>query len=318
MKATPRKRSGTRPRALLESYTAWEPRADTFDFQWRLRLLQSHWRVERCLPIGSLRGRERGAVLAMPEAKDALLNYLTCRIRGVVRREVEDPVRSRGKLYGKPRIYNHLLSSQPLAFNLFGEMSENLDLASAVLCDMTDGRVTRVDAVEFEWSPGRGDPKYTGDRSAFDVYVCYRGSAGECGFLGIEVKYHENLKTTRNDYRCQYDEVAREMDCFDDAGLALLREPGSLQQMWRDHLLVGAHRKVNCFDEGTFVFLYPEVNDACSAAVADYRTCLKDRATFVAWTLDDFVACLRRHTEDDWVEAFYDRYLNLERLPAID
>ena len=108
------------------------------------------------------------------------------------------------------------------------------------------------------------------------------------------------------------------MDCFDDAGLAVLRQPGSLQQMWRDHLLVGAHRNVNCFDEGTFVFLYPAVNDACSAAVADYGKCLRDRATFAAWTLDGFVACLRRHTDDDWLEAFYDRYLNLDRLRGID
>ncbi len=311
------KRTGTggRPRALLDRYTAWEPRADRFDFQWRLRLLQSHWRVEHGLPMGTLRGRDRGAVLAMPEARDALLNYLTCGIRDVVRKEVDDPVRSRGKLYGKPRIYNNLLSSQPLAFNLFGELSENLDLASSVLGEMTDGRVARVDAVEFEWSPGRSDLSYTGDRTAFDVYVRYEGAKGQRGFLGIEVKYHENLKTTRDDHRCQYDEVARDMGCFDDAGLDLLREPGSLQQMWRDHLLVGAHRKVNGFAEGTFVFLYPAVNQACSVAVAAYRSCLKKRGTFAAWTLDDFVTCLRQHTDEDWVEVFYDRYLNLDRLP---
>ena len=57
---------------------------------------------------------------------------------------------------GSPGSTTTCYRAQPLAFNLFGELSENLDLASAVLGDMTDGRVTRVDAVEFEWSPGRG------------------------------------------------------------------------------------------------------------------------------------------------------------------
>ena len=124
-------------------------------------------------------------------------NYLTETIRSVVRREVEGPKR-RGKVYKRPRIYNHLLSSQPLCFNLFGELAEDRALASLVLGDMSKGRVSRVTTIEFEWSPGRGDPRYTGDKSAFDVYVTYETAMGQCGFLAIEAKYHENLeKKTR-------------------------------------------------------------------------------------------------------------------------
>ena len=56
----------------------------------------------------------------MPER--TLANYLTPKIRQVVRHEVLGPARSRGKVYGKPRIFNHLLSSQPLCFNLFADL----------------------------------------------------------------------------------------------------------------------------------------------------------------------------------------------------
>jgi len=92
-----------------------------------------------------------------------LANFLTPTIRDVVRAEVCDPARARGKLYGKPRIFNDLLSSQPLAFNLFGELQRDLTLASQLVAELTDGRFAEVTSVRFEESPGRSDLKYTGD-----------------------------------------------------------------------------------------------------------------------------------------------------------
>ena len=305
-----------RTKHVLQRYDAWEPDTDSYDYQWKLRLLQSHWRVQRGLGRRVHGRKPRGAELLVSEARETLTNYLTPTIRNVVRTQVDDHVRSRGKMYSKPRIYNHLLSSQPLSFNLFGELSEDYELASRVLGEMTEERVSQVTAMEFEWSPGRGDALYTGDRSAFDIYVRYDGNSRERGFLGIEVKYHENLEDYENRYRPRYDEVAAAMGCFREGALATLRRPGPLQQMWRDHLLVGSHREVDGFDESCFVFLYPEVNTACSSAVKSYTSCLSDLDTFAAWTLDDFVACLARHTDAEWVRLFRERYLDLSRLPV--
>ena len=304
-----------RPEALLRQYGAWEPRTDKCDFQWRLRLLQSLWRAERGLSMNRYRGKERGAQLQMPEAQQTLDNYLTPAIRETVRREVLNPVQSQGKLYGKPRIFNNLLSSQPLAFNLFAELSQDLDLASQVLSLMTRAQLYKVTAIEFEWSPGRSNPRYTGDRSAFDVYVKYDNAKGGHGFLGIEVKYHENLRTDKNYYRDRYDEVAARMRCFREESLPLLRGGGRLQQVWRDHLLVGAHALNEGWD-GVFVLLYPEANTACAAAVEDYTACLSDTRTFQAWTLDALVACLMRRTDAQWVRDFRTRYLDMSRLPT--
>jgi len=311
----------TRPKDLLQSYDVWEPDTDKHDYQWKLRLLQSHWRTEKELPIGYKHGKARGAELAMPEAQQTLANYLTPTIRTVVRREVEG-LKRRGKVYKRPRMYNQLLSSQPLCFNLFGELAEDLDLASQVLGDMSKGRVSRVTTIKFEWSPGRSDPRYTGDKTAFDVYVIYQNAKGQRGFLGIEVKYHENLeKKDKNSYRPRYDEVAAEMDCFREEHLDTLRQCGqrrvsALQQMWRDHLLMGAHRKVDGFEEACSVLLYPEVNTTCEAAVAAYLQCLSDVRTFEAWTLETFVFSLRKYNDAEWVRRFDDRYLDLSRLPV--
>ena len=312
---------GVRPEDMLRRDDTWEPKTDRYDYQWKLRLLQSRWRIDKGLEMGTFRGKERGALLAMPEAKETLANYLTPAIRKLVRKEVDGPDQSKGKVYGKPRIYNNLLSSQPLCFNLFGELVEDPDLASRVLGDMSNGRVRKVTKIQFEWSPGRGKERYTGDKSAFDVYVGYEDTEGKCGFLGIEVKYHENLKGSKketrkifNDHGDRYKEIAAKMDCFRKEDLGKLGQEPHLQQIWRDHLLTGSHLEVDGFQDGCFVFLYPEVNTACSDAVEEYRQCLSNSGTFDAWTLDDFVACLKRHTDAEWVTLFQNRYLELSRL----
>ena len=57
--------------------------------------------------------------MEMPWAQETLANFMTEHVHRVVRQEVLDPRRSKGKLFAKPRIFNDLLSSQPLCFNLF-------------------------------------------------------------------------------------------------------------------------------------------------------------------------------------------------------
>lgn len=233
-------------------------------FQRMARVMQSLWREEQGHPIGLHRELPLGSRLAMPWAEETLGNYLTETIRDVVRREVFSSERSQEKLFGYPRIINDLLSSQPLCFNLFGELQQDLSLASQVVADLTNGHIRQVTRIEFEYSPGRGSLDYTGDASAFDVYVEYIAATGAAGFLGIEVKYHENLQNPAARHRQRYDEVTAVMECFrDDARETLRTKP--LQQIWRDHLLAGSLLHLeSCFAEGRFVFLYPQANIHCA------------------------------------------------------
>ena len=301
---------------LCQRYLAWEPRTDTIPFQRRARLLQALWREEQGLPVGTMRGKARGAVIEMPFAQQSLGAFLTPTVKEVARREVLDPHRAKDKVFGRPRIFNNLLSSQPLCFNLFGELSEDLPLASKVMADMTGGRVGRVTGIAFEHSPGRGDPRYTNDRSAFDVFFGYDPASGGRGFIGIEVKYHEGLGDKEADHRARYDEVAAMMGVFKPDRLPdLKRRP--LEQIWRDHLLAGALKAVDGYDEGLFAFLYPRGNTRCASAVTAYQDCLADPQGFAAWTLEDLVAVLRRHTTASWVDTFYERYLDFARIDRL-
>lgn len=286
------------------------------DFQRRARLLQALWRESQGYAIGTHRSRPLGSRLAMPDAERLLSNYVTDAIRDVVRREVQDPARSRGKLFARPRIFCDLLSSQPLCFNLFGELQGDLDLASRALSALSGGRIARVTAIEFEHSPGRGDARYTGDRSAFDVFVEYVDARRDRGFIGIEVKYHEDLKDPPAPHRTRYDEVTAAMGAFRDGAMDRLRAR-PLQQVWRDHMLAGslALDTTEGYADGFFAMLYPAGNVHCQRAVDRYRACLRSSASFAAWTLEGFVGALHAAGGGAWVREVEQRYLSFARLP---
>ena len=299
---------------LAKSMHCFE-KVDTNEFQRRARILQAIWREERGYPIGELKSKLRGAMIEMPWAKEALANFLTDEIRDVVRHALSPENKSDGQLIQEKRMYDNLLSSQPMAFNLFAPLQNDLDLATEVFRQISDGRIHQVTEVVFEYSPGRWSNVYTSDGSAFDVYVKYDTPASESGFVGIEVKYHEDLLDPVAKHRARYDQVAGLMGCFPlDKRGALKKQP--LQQIWRDHLLAGIHRHVDGFADGFFAFLSPAGNTACNEAIAHYRECMGVTKTFVHWTLESFVEALLDNTDAAWARDFADRYLAFEKVDA--
>lgn len=281
-------------------------------FQREARLLQALWREERGYPAGLHRGQPLGSRIEGDFARDTLANFLSDGIRDAVRHAVLGEGRSHGALIEQGRLFENLLSSQPLCFNLFGEASRDLDLATHMFRHLAPERVDRVTEIRFEHSPGRSDDRFSGDRSAFDVFVTYRSPAGKTGFLGIEVKYHEALTDPPAAHRPRYDEVADAMGCFVPQREALQRRP--LQQIWRDHLLAGALIAADIgYDEGAFVFLAPKGNTACRRAIRAYAKHLEDHSTFASWTLEDVMACFRTPAPA-WCEQLVDRYLAFSRV----
>jgi hypothetical protein len=291
---------------LARKYDAYV-KSDGNGFRRVARVQQSLWRESKGLPIGEHDGLPLGSRLPVDYAKDTLANYLTPIIKRIIRSELSSS--SDGRLFATPRIYNDLLSSQPLCFNLFGELKADLDLATATFKILRPNAVKAVRAVEFEYSPSRSDPRFTADRSAFDVFVEYEAPDGSLGFIGIEVKYHENLKDSPAVHRDRYDQIAAAMGCFRKETLPGL-QVSPLQQIWRDHLLAGIMQQELDYSEGVFVFLYPAPNVHCRSVVQKYCNTIRDCRSFMAWTLEEVVAVLSVVTTDSWVRDFRERYLD--------
>lgn len=103
------------------------------------------------------------------------------------------------------------------------------------------------------------------------------------------------------------DALARQHNAYIKSdGRGFRHQARILQSIWRDHLLAGIHLIADSFEDGFFVFLYPQDNNYCSTAVAKYRSCLLNEDTFAAWTLKQVVQSLRQHTPTAWPGRFHD------------
>jgi hypothetical protein len=296
---------------LLERYEVGWPRDNAF--QRRVRLLQSVWREERGYACGSQNGKRLGSRLETEPARDQMWNFLTSTIADRVGREISS---GGGKVIAEPRIYDNLLSSQPLCFNLFAELAVDLRLATRVFSLLWPEQVKEVTEISFEFSPGRGDERYLGNRSAFDAFVRHTTPGSSPAFIGIEVKYHENLGGSGAKDKPRYEEVAANSGAFRDPADADLRK-NPLQQLWLDHLLALSMLDADAEDwggGGRFVFLHPTANRRCAQAAATYRQHLTSLETFEARTLEEIVAAIRWHCDDPWIREFTNRYVDIGRL----
>lgn len=296
------------------------------EVEWRarLRLLQSLWRQEHGWPPLDWKPERGvpylGSRLPVDLATERGHNFLTPTIFDRVRRELDEnqrrPAPDRG-LISTPRVFNDLLSSQPLAFNLFAELDRDRQLASRALRILFPNRVRHVTHIAFEWSPGRGDARYLANRSAFDVYIEHTTPAGGHGFIGIEVKYHEDLKVAPGELRERAAEVAAWASLVDDVTDARW-QAGPLNQLLLDHLLALSmlHHEERARD-GLFVLVHPTVNPACRSAADHYANAVDHGGTFASVTLEEVVAALRAESTAPWIGAFHDRYLALERIQGL-
>ncbi|MBV6405326.1 MAG: hypothetical protein GFGODING_02093 [Flavobacteriales bacterium] len=261
-----------------------------------------------------------GNYLEADFAKASKANFLTERIQSLATDEMTQAKASKA-LFDEGRMWSNLLSSQPLCFNLFGELSFDLDAATACFRKLFPDRIGRVTSVKFEYSPGRGDARYTGDRSAFDVFVEYERD-GRNGFLGIEVKYAESLREEQpkksaeivEKHGARYTELTEAHGVFKPNVIATLRHP-PLSQIWRDHLLSIAllNHPERKFNEGVFVFLFPSLNKQCQEGVNEYSRYLTSNddkiSGFCPRHLEDFIHTVADHYHADWSAELRSRYL---------
>ena len=163
---------------------------------------------------------------------DAGSNFLTPAIHAVARARVRG--HQDHETLDAIRLYQDLLSSMPMAFNLFGEASlpENVDARARLAALFGIDPAVPSDIV-FEWSPGRRDPAYTRDRTAFDIALRLGDPTGPRTVIGIETKYHEHsTKEKRPSPRNTH--AVRRYEEQTDFLAAIAEESGVFKPGWQD------------------------------------------------------------------------------------
>ena len=281
----------------------------------RIRFHQSWWRARRLgLPAGSdAKGNLRGNYLTTEDG-DAGRNFLTA----VIHHTAQERMKA-GPGVEPTRCTRNLLSSQPMAFNLFGPLHADPTLAALLLDPLLPGGVLAAN-VHFEYAPPREE--HLGDATSCDVAVRYTTRAGQPAFAGVECKLTEPFSQVSygadpDDHRTQrYRAVARRSSVWKDPDDPLHADV-RWNQLWRNHLLVESLRQHEPGLLGCQIVVHHPFDCNCRDACAGYSDLLaQPDAVFRELPLDQIVRAwrplLRRPKDRRWLRDFEDRYLRLE------
>jgi hypothetical protein len=179
------------------------------------------------------------------DGEQSLKNFLSQDIVGEVQRAIRDQRDAGTGIMEAKRLYNNLLSSQPLAFNFFGFFRANPDIALAFLQTLNP-EIISVDDMVFEYAPNASE-----DRSAFDFGFIVRTQT-QRGFIGFECKYTDTFsfkskgsKVNYGDktdivedknYNRYYELYKANPDRFQNGYFSYVRD-NNLNQLFRNELL---------------------------------------------------------------------------------
>lgn len=261
--------------------------------------------------------REYGNMLRQRDG-EAGRNFITPEIADIARKRV-----AQGTGAVEPfRLFNNMLSSQPMCFNLFGPLVTNAELATRLINRIVPENVTDVGLVALEWAPEPAD-EYLGDSTAFDAYVEYSTADGRRCALGVETKLTEPFSQKVYDG----EKYRRWMDTPDapwKPGARDRVQAMAHNQLWRDHLLAVAVRRHPrpSVDVARLLVVHHPQDQGCERVLNGYRKLLRDdQDSLLSLTLEALIAAWSTALDDAnhrrWLDDFSLRYLELDKSAGV-
>lgn len=310
--------------ADLEAAHCWEAddevarRPAMTEFRRRLRFHQAQWRDAHGHPIGTQPIKPRGdgkparlvgSRLPLDYARHTGANFVTSGALAAARARasVVEPHQS----FDHQRLWADLLWSPTLAFNLFGDLAADLELADRAVHTWWPDAPGRVSEVRFAHSPGRLDPAYLNSLRAFDAAFVLDRDDGTHAIVAVDVNYHEWAKPEipKPSNLARYLEVAERSRAFRAGATDTVKGRSELAVMWLEHLLLLSmlQHVSGAWTWGRYVVVHPTGNFDIAGACARYRDLLADESTFSSMTIEELLDANALPPEA--TAALRDRYL---------
>ncbi len=269
------------------------------EFRRRMRFHQAQWREANGYPIGSqpyaprpgAPARLMGSRLPIDYSRETGVNLLGAAAREAARARtsVIEPHQS----FDHQRLWADLLSSEALAFNLFGDLAADHALADRAVHTWWPDVPGRLSDVRFAHSPGRLDPAWLNSLRAFDAAFVHDRDDGTHAIVAINTKYHERAKSEipKPSNRRRNLEVAERSGVFAPGVAETLMERSELAVMWLEHLLLLSmlQHPNGAWTWGRYVVVHPAGNSDVTDGCARYRDLLIDHSTFSSLTLEELL-----------------------------
>ena len=196
------------------------------------------------------------------------LNFLTPHIFEIAKRRL---AMKKGTI-DSFRLFCNMLSSQPMCFNLFSPLVDNLELATHLIQVILPDKIQTVSKVQFEYAPEPARD-YLNDRTAFDAFISFTSTNNWPGFIGIEIKLVEAFspKVYSSPFYNHWTEHPLSPWL---PGASPRLQSIDVNQLWRDHMLAVAMQLApgSIYGSGLFLLVYHPLDVECAAALNVYKT----------------------------------------------
>lgn len=236
-----------------------------------------------------------------------------------------DVIRAANGLAEPQRVWRNMLSSQPLAFSIAGELRAHDHAALSVLSRLSGLDLAKFDILESgkpddawaldglqaEWAPPKHE--HTGDRSGFDLAAAAQTTPGDRVLITVEVKYVDTFSPRKLD-PAHYTRHLEALGITESAATELAELGAS--QFLRSVMLTESVRRRGLRNDGgldtavAVVLCRPDDTQARQVVEAVAQACTASALKIALWTHAQlFDAAADEPALHDWAQAMRRRYL---------
>ena len=272
----------------------------------RVRIHQGWWRMNVLNEKAGQHPKNRNdnvcnTILNGEESKN---NFLTENSYKAVIRTLKERKEEGTGIMEEDRLFNNLLSSQPLCFNFFGELMADTDFGLKVLQTWWPN-LTELKRVIFEYAPKE---RFSNDNSAFDIaFEVAIGS--KTGLIGLECKYTDTFSSTEYDkpaYRDLFEKSNSFIADYNDL------KASKYNQLFRNQLISEGLTQNKKYDfVKTGLFCYEQDNSAIQTGM-ELKKMLTNPDSFTLLTYSNFIENVQQLDLDwlqrEWTMLLWARY----------
>lgn len=242
----------------------------------KYRLLQSRYRTEvlkEDYGFGPTKNSKKRYGNMLISGEETGSNFISDTAFAFAKEKVRQKQDNKALTIDEFRLFNNMLSSMPMCFNLFSDLRKQLHedpaeasrIAQAMFAEIP--WIYQLVAVDVEFIP-TPIADYTNDKSAFDAMLVVEDQNGQKGLISIETKYTDILGGNTARDSVTKNALVEQGAFFDDELKVELRDKG-YKQIHRNFLLTYAYATKQGFTHFANIVISPEEDKLSIAEIEE-------------------------------------------------